>query len=137
MSPEEELDQEMRGVDKLSAIPILVTTSPIRLSDGMRELPVHIHVDLRPLQFQKQKDREVQQLDFIVALFDDKGDFVTGKQGEMDLALREPSYTQLQQTGVEAGLILQAAPGHYRLRTVVEEAVSNRLAAVAQLVQIH
>ncbi len=136
MSPEEKLDQEMRGVDKLSAVPILVTTSPIRLSDGMRELPVHIHVDLRPLQFQKQKDREVQQLDFIVALFDDKGDFVTGKQGEMDLALREPSYIQLQQTGVEAGLILQAAPGHYRLRTVVEEGVSNRLAAVAQPVQI-
>jgi VWFA-related protein len=137
MSPEEKLDHEMRSVDTLSAVPILVTTSPIRLADGVRELPVHIHVDLRPLQFQKQKDREVQQLDFIVALFDDKGDFVTGKQGEMDLALREPSYTQLQQTGVEAGLILQAAPGHYRLRTVVEEAVSNRLAAVAQLVQIH
>jgi VWFA-related protein len=135
-SPEEELDQEMRGVNTLSEVPILVTIRPGPSSTGTSELAIGIHVDLKPLQFQKQKDREVQQLNFIVALFDDKGDFVTGKQGEMDLALRDRSFAQLQRTGVEAGLVLQAAPGHYRLRTVVEESVSNKSAAAAQPVQI-
>ena len=47
----------------------------------------------------------------------------------MDLELTEATFARLSLTGVNAKLSLEAAPGVYRLREVVQEAVEGKMAA--------
>jgi hypothetical protein len=42
--------------------------------------------------FEQEKDRRVQKLTFVAALFDPQNNFVTGKQAEMELALKPDTF---------------------------------------------
>jgi VWFA-related protein len=133
---EEKLDREVTRSESLAELPAIVTSHWLKSSAGSAELSVTVHVDLKPLSFQKQKDREVQQLNFIVALFGPNGNFVAGKQGEIDLALKDDSFARLEASGINGSLDLQAPAGSYRLRTVTQEAVTGKLAASSQPVTL-
>ncbi|HET9401012.1 MAG TPA: VWA domain-containing protein, partial [Candidatus Acidoferrales bacterium] len=126
-SPEQELDREVGAADSPAEFPATVTSRAVASADKSTELSVTIHVDLRALEFQPQKDRQVQQLNFVVALFDLRGNFVAGKQGEIDLALKPDSFARLESSGVNGSLNLDAPPGSYRLRVVTQEAVNGKL----------
>ena len=131
-APEQKLDREVSTVDSLAGIPANVTWRLQGESTGENDLLVTVHVELKALQFQKQKDREVQQLTFILALFNASGEFVSAKQGEMDLALRQDSFEKLESNGINAAFVLGAAPGTYRLRVVATDAVEGRIYASSQ-----
>lgn len=136
-TPAELFDREVTSADSLAQFPATVTSHALKSSSAPSQLAVTVHVDLRPLEFQKQQDREVQQLNFIVALFDLRGNFVVGKEGEIDLALKPDSFKRLESTGVNGSLNLEAPPGAYRLRTVAQEAVTGKLAASSQPITLH
>ena len=136
-TPAELFDREVTFTDSLAQFPATVTSRPLKSSSAPSPLAVTVQVDLRPLEFQKQQDREVQQLNLIVALFDLRGNFVVGKQGEIDLALKPDSFKRLESTGVNGSLNLEAPPGAYRLRTVAQEAVTGKLMASSQPITLH
>ncbi|HEV2491078.1 MAG TPA: hypothetical protein VGT03_14830, partial [Candidatus Acidoferrales bacterium] len=77
-----------------------------------------------------------EQLTFVDALYDSQGKFVTGKVAEMDLALKPESFARFAKTGISGTMSLEAPPGAYRLRVVVEEAVKGEMSATSQNVQI-
>jgi VWFA-related protein len=130
--PEQKLDREVSAADSLAGLPAKVTWRLQGEATGENDLLVTVHVELKALQFQKQKDRQVQQLTFILALFNASGEFVSAKQGEMDLALRQDSFDKLESNGINAAFVLDAAPGTYRLRAVASDAVEGRIYASSQ-----
>jgi hypothetical protein len=134
--PESKLDRAVSSQENISEIPAVVSSKLTQSASGAQEVSVAIHVDLKPLSFEKKNDRELQRLDFVLALFDTQGNFVTGKRGEMDFALKEESLARLEATGVNATLSLQPPAGSYRLRTVTQEALSGKIAASSQLVAL-
>ena len=75
-----------------------------------RRLSLNIHVDARGLPLQRQKDIHVERLRFVAALYDLQGTFITGKEAEMDLALKPGSYDRLTSSGINAALSLEAQP---------------------------
>jgi len=79
----------------------------------------------------------VERLIFITALFDAKNQFLTGVQGVMDLRLKEASLKQLSTQGLDAKLSIEAPAGSYRVRQVVQEAVSGHVAAFSRQIEIH
>jgi hypothetical protein len=96
---------------------------------------VNIHVDISKLKFTKRDDRQLQKLQFIAALMDASGNFITGKEGAMELALKEDTFTRLSASGMNAALTLSAIPGPYRVRVVVQDA-DGKLTALNQAVEI-
>jgi hypothetical protein len=55
----------------------------------------------------------------------------------MDLSLKDSTLTQISSQGVDAKLSLQAPPGNYRLRQVVEEIATGRVTAISRPIVIH
>jgi VWFA-related protein len=130
------LDSAVLAADSLEALSAQVSTEVGTSGTGEPILRVAIHVDANKLPFETQGDRKVERLVFVTALFDGKNHFLTGVQGIMDLRLKKETLATILSHGLDAKLSLQAPPGNYRLRQVVEEVGDGRITAVSRNVQI-
>lgn len=133
-SPVDSLDREVAAKDTPQDFPATVSVQPG--AEGQHKLTLQNHVELQKLPFQHQKGRQVEELIFVAALFDDQGKFVTGKEAEMNLALKPESFARLSASGIKAAMSLEAPAGSYRLRTVIEEGVQHKMSASNQEVHI-
>jgi VWFA-related protein len=134
--PENKLDQAVQSREDLAEIPASASAKPAKSSSGAPALAVTIHIDVRSLPFEQKDDRELERLDLVVALFDAQNNFVVGKHGTFELALKEDSLTRLKATGINGTLNIEAPPGTYRLRAVAQEALTGKTAATSEPVQI-
>ncbi len=135
-TPEEKIDAEVRGSEQRSDFPLSVSERPAIASKGGRELSVQTRVDIQKLPFELQKDRHVDLLTFVVALFDSQGKMVAGKEAQMQFALKPESFERFSKSGINGAMSLEAPPGTYRLRVVVEEAMHSEMSATSRQVQI-
>jgi hypothetical protein len=133
---EEKIDVEVHGSEERSDFPLSVSEQPGTASNSSREVSVQTHVDIQKLPFDVQQDRHVDMLTFVVALFDAQGKMVTGKEAQMQLALKPESFERFSKSGIDGGMSLEAPAGEYRLRVVVEEALHGEMSATSQNVQI-
>jgi VWFA-related protein len=131
-----QLDSAVITTDLLTALSAQVTTSSGKSAVGEPTLKVGIHLDAIRLPFETQGDRKVERLIYISALFDAQNKFVTGVEGVMDLRLKPETMTTLSTHGLDANLSVQAAPGNYRLRQVVQEVGNGRIATLNRNVRI-
>ncbi len=132
----QKLDHEVMGDSTLQELPATLTYQPAGHAKGMVTLRVQIHVDIGKLPFPKNGDRRVEQLELVAALLDAKGNLVAAKEGTMDFALTDATYARLSGTGINGVLNLEAPPGVYRLRGVVQESVEGRMASSAQTIEV-
>ena len=134
---ESKLDQEAFANDDLTeAARRHADANAARATSGQPILWVLVKIDVKHLQFDRNKDRQDQKLTFVMALFDKQGNFVTGKQGEMNFALKRATLDHFAQTGLSAKIFLQAPPGSYRLRTVTQETTDGKMSASTIPVEI-
>lgn len=125
------MDAAMRS--QASETGLAAAVYPHPQSGGVR---IQVHFDTAQLPFKKQQGREQLDLRFIAGLFNAQGQFVVGKQANMELALKEATWKHLQQEGMNVDLSLKSAAGNYRLRVVVATAPSGRVYAGSQAVSV-
>ena len=97
---------------------------------------VKIHVDTQALQFRKEADQSLDTLIFDTALFDHDGKYVAGKESSLDFHLSEAKLEKLRQSGINAETVFHVAPGTYRIREVVRETGTNKMAALNGSVEV-
>ncbi|MGH9483578.1 MAG: VWA domain-containing protein [Terriglobales bacterium] len=97
---------------------------------------IDVHVDVSRVPFVKSKGRRRQLLMATAGLFTAGGQFVTGEQGVIALALDGSHYKHFRQKGLGSTLKLMAAAGRYRLRVVVGEASDGKLTTYNRTVTI-
>jgi VWFA-related protein len=136
ITPRQKLDREVAADAVRDDFPASVKVEEGKSKGGQPLLWVSLHVDLKQLSFTRRGEHRLQGLVFVTALLDAKGNVVTAKEGRMDLELTETTFARLTQTGVNARLSLEAPPGVYRLREVVQDAVEGKLAASNQDIRI-
>jgi VWFA-related protein len=130
------IDSEMRGSAEKTDLPAVTTEKFGTAASGSPQLTLQTHVDIQKLTFPPQQDRQVQKLTFVAALYDSQGNFVTGKEAEMTLALKQESFDRLSKSGINGVMQLEAPPGAYRLRMVVQEAVHGAMTATSKDLRI-
>jgi VWFA-related protein len=135
-TPRQKLDREVSAGGVMADFAASVKVEPGKSDSGQPLLWVSVHVDLQHLPFTKRDDHHLQGLVFVTSLLDANGNVVTAKEGRMDLELTEATLARLTKTGVNARLSLEAPPGTYRLREVVQEAVGGKMAASNRDVRI-
>lgn len=133
---DERIDAEVSGNEERSDFPVKVSETPSATKSAAPEISVQAHLDIQKLPFEKQHDRRVEELTFVLALFDARGRLVTGKEAQMQLALKPDSFERFSMSGINVRMSLNAPPDNYRLRVVVEEAVKGEMVAATQNVQI-
>jgi hypothetical protein len=127
------LDREVMSNSSSDGFPIAVTWQP---GQAAGSIAIRAHIDVSRLQFPVQDGRHVQRLEFVTALLDRNGEVISSKEGTMDFALTDATYLRLSESGVNAGFTLEAPPGKYRLRMVVQDAVEGKLASSVQAVEV-
>lgn len=135
-APVDQMDALMSGTDEKTDLPVTISEKLGTAKSGGPEITVQTHVDIRKLAFEEKEDRHVQKLTFVAALFNPQGNFITGKQAEMDLALKPESFDRYSKTGISGLMQLEAPAGLYRLRVVVQEAVHGNISATSKELQI-
>ncbi len=117
-----------------SDAPIFVKA--VALGGSSLKVAVTAHVDLAKLKLEERDGRRRQHLTFIAALLDPGGGYLAGKQGEIDLALTESNFRNLGATGIDITLDLEARPGKYVARGVVQESVTGKMTASNTSIEI-
>lgn len=135
-TPEEKVDAEVRSSVERSDFPLTVTGRLASASNGAHELRIRTHVGIQKLPFDVQQDRHIDMLTFVAALFDAGGKMVTGKEAQMQFALKPDSFARFSKSGINGDMSLEAPSGAYRLRVVAEEALHGEMSATTQTVQI-
>jgi VWFA-related protein len=133
---EEKIDAEVHGSRARNDFPFSIGEQPAAAGNGEQELSVQTRVDIQKLPFARHQDRRVDMLTFVAALFDARGKMVTGKEAQMELALKPETFERFSKSGIDGRLSLEAPAGKYRLRVVVEEAMHGEMSATSQNVQI-
>ncbi len=109
----------------------------VKLTATAHGVAVDVHFDAGRLPFASQGARRREFLVLIAGLFTPGGRYVTGQRGTLDLALDSATYKRLRARGLGATLRLAAAPGAYRVRVALGEAIGGTLSAFSQSVTVH
>ncbi len=124
------LDHAVMGQDVRNELTAAVSWKP------GPPLTITANVDVTALRFVEKDSRRFQHLTFVAALLDEQGNLVVAKEGSMDLALTEETYRKLMLTGLNAATTLQAPPGTYRLREVIQDALDGHIATANERIQV-
>ena len=78
----------------------------------------------------------MQQIVILTTLLNAKGEFVTGKESIMDMALTDDKLASMRKEGLKAIAKLDAPAGIYQVRTIVREGVKGTLAAITTPIEV-
>ena len=103
---------------------------------GTRELSIFSHLDAKPLHFQKAGEHNLNTVTFVVAVFDQKDDLISGQRKRVALNLRDAQLQELFKDGVNVSLNFQLKPGIYRIREVVTDSQEHHLTSRSTTIQV-
>jgi VWFA-related protein len=103
---------------------------------GTRQLSIVSHLDAKPLHFQKEGERNLNTVTFVVAVFDQKDDLISGQRKQVGLNLLDAQLQELFKDGVNVSLNFQLKPGIYRIREVVTDSQEHHLSARSTTIQV-
>lgn len=135
-APERRLDREVLAGTVMDNVPASLVPLPSGLDGGSTGLSALLHFDLRQMPRLKASGSGPKRLTFIAALLDEQGDFVAGREGVVDLALKETTLARLANDGLNVKIQMVAPPGTYRLRFVIEDTSEGKLTASTQAVTV-
>jgi hypothetical protein len=130
------MDDAVFSKQILHDVPAAVSLAGGQPKDGVIPVSVGITVDVNRLQFASSHGRHMQQIVFLMTLLNAKGEFVTGKESIMDLALTDEKLASLKKGGLKTVATLDAPPGVYQVRTVVREGMKGSLTASITTIEL-
>jgi VWFA-related protein len=130
------LDVAVMATDTLADVPVTLALEPGKPANGNPTLNVVAHIDVKALKFDMRADRRALKLTFLMALLGLGGAFISGKQGEIDLALKPATFDGLAGTGFTVTVPIEAPPGAYTLRGLVQEGLDGKMSASSQVVEL-
>ena len=132
---ERTIDKAVMATDSSNDVPVSVSAVTAKMPTGEPALRIVLHLDVPHLQFVNQFGVRSQILTLIMALFDDNGSFVAGKECELIFRLKDNTFERLT-GGMNAGMTLPAPVGRYRLRGVIQDGNGGKITAASQQVEI-
>ncbi len=132
----EDIREAVFSRDELQDIPVDLRLQFFKSSPTNARLSVISHIDLKSLHFRKDQDRSKDTLVVVAGLFDRNGNFVSGTQRTLDMALRDQTLNVLSTNGINVPANFEVTPGNYTIRVVVRDAEGQMMAARNGAVQI-
>jgi VWFA-related protein len=124
-SPQAEQEKLLEAVysrDEVNPSRVRVGTRFFKSSPTEAHLTIVAHLDPQGLTFRKENDRNVDNVTFATAVFDNDGYLVKGVTNSLEMHLREATLVKLRAAGVSVPTTFTVAPGTYRVRVVVSDA---------------
>jgi hypothetical protein len=132
----EEIQEAVYSQEETQELPIDVHTQFFMKNETDARITVLTHIDLRPLHFRKEQDRNIDTLTFVTVAFDRDGHPVIGQEKSLDLCFHDSSMERFLQSGITIKTLLDVQPGTYLVRTVVRDSETGQISGVNRTVDI-
>jgi len=132
----EEIVDAAFSQDQLRDLPINVSTQFYKINESDFRLAVVTHLDLSAVHFEKEQDRNLNDLTFVTVLFDRNGKYVVGTEKRVLFRLRDASLAKLAQSGISLKMEFDVKPGTYMVRDIVRESRGGRLSGLTRTVEL-
>lgn len=127
----QEVEQAIFSRENLTGLPMEVQTQLLKRDAQTANVSIVIRTDVRGVQFRKENGRNLDNLSFLVAVFDRDGNYVTSKEETVNLRLSDTWLQQVMSGGLPVTVKLDLKPGSYVVRTVIRERNSQKLGATS------
>jgi VWFA-related protein len=127
---EQEIDEAVYSQEELRQLPLECQTQIFKTEKGSH-LTVIAHIDARSLKFLKVEDRNNDQLKIVMALFDNNGGFLSGKERNLNLQLKDATLAAIDKTGIRVKFEFEVPPGTFTLRVVARDSEGAQLGATS------
>ena len=132
----EEVREAVFSRDETHDLPIDVHTQFFMKTESDARITVQTTLDLHPLHFRKEEDRNVGKLLFVTVLFDQDGHEISAQEKSVDLHLRDGSLERYLQSGITMENLFDVKPGTYLVRAVVRDSASGEISSLNRTVEI-
>jgi VWFA-related protein len=132
----EEIQQAVFSQDETHELPVDVHTQYFMKSESDASISVQTTLDVRQIHLRKEGDRNLDNLTFVTAVFDQDGHVVSAQQRSVELRLRDSSLQNLMQTGISIEALFDVKPGNYMVRTIVRDSESGQISSLNRPVEI-
>jgi len=132
----EEIMEAVYSQDETHELPIDVHTQFFMKNESDARITVLTRIDLRPLHFRKQDDRNLDNLTFVTVVFDRDGHVINGQEKAVTLSLRDTSLERYLQTGITMRTLFDVKPGTYLVRAIVRDSESGQISGLNRTVEI-
>ncbi len=132
----EEIREALFSQDETHELPIDVHTQFFMKTETDARITVLTRIDLRPLQFRKEGDRNVDKLTFVTAVFDQDGHEIIGQEKTVEFHMHDATLQRYQQTGITMRNLFDVKPGTYLVRSVVRDSESGHITGLNRTVEI-
>jgi hypothetical protein len=132
----EEVREAVFSRDETHDLPIDVHTQFFMKTESDACITVQTSLDLHPLHFRKEEDRNVGRLLFVTVIFDQDGHEISAQEKSMDLHMRDGSLERYLQSGITMENLFDVKPGTYLVRAVVRDSASGEISGLNRTVEI-
>ncbi len=132
----EELREVLFSPEDVNEMTSDLRTQYFRLNQGQARLSVFTHVDIGSLRFEKENDRNLDELTILLAIFDENGNVVVVKQKTVQFRMRDATLDLLRKSGLTARTTFEVKPGNYVVRQVVRDGSSSVMSGISRSVQV-
>jgi VWFA-related protein len=137
---EDEAQDEIREATlsrvETQQLPVDISTE-LSKAAGHAELSVMARLELGPVRFRRNGERNANTVTFVSSIFNGDGIWVAGQQKEVRLDLSDATLQKLLSSpGVVVRTTFQLKPGKYTVREVVMDSEDHHLTALSRSVEI-
>jgi VWFA-related protein len=132
----EQLQKAIFSQQDMNGLPLHFRTEFVKVGKLITQFSVIVDIDLHSVRFRKEDGRNLDNLTFMLALFDRDGNYVTGQEKILKLHLSDATLRRLEGTGASMTAALDVKPGSYFVRAVVLDDNSQELGTGSETVEI-
>jgi VWFA-related protein len=132
----EQLREAVFSKTELQQLPVTMEVKVYSTKTDDRELALSAHLDTRSLHFRKDGQRNLNNVTFVFAVFDQKDNLLQVQKGQAPLDTPDAELEHVKSAGLKMDSKFVLKPGIYRIREVVMDAEEHRLTAQSRNVDV-
>ena len=132
----DEIREALFSQDETHELPIDVHTQFFMKGESDARITVLTRIDLHPLHFRKEVDRNIDNLTFVTAVFDRDGHQISAQEKDVELRMLDGTLQRYLQSGITMKTLFDVKPGTYLVRAVVRDSESGQISGLNRTVEI-
>ncbi|MGC1385332.1 MAG: VWA domain-containing protein [Candidatus Acidiferrales bacterium] len=132
----QDIEDAVFSQEEQASFPVQMHLQYFMTGTGNAKLSVLTHVDVNSVHFDQHDGRHWDDLTIVAALFDRNGNFIEGDEKTLELRLKDPTLSRLEQSGVTIKSSFDVKSGGYLVRLVVRDTKGASIASKNGVVEI-
>ncbi len=132
----EEIQEALFSREELRELPVDLHTQFFKGNDGMANVTVLAHLDVKRFKYRKVEDRNNNTVTIVSSIFDHNGNIVSAITKTLEMKLKNETLDKKLDNGLTVRTTLSVKPGAYLVRLVVRDSEGQMISAENSAVDI-